>query len=173
MTKPSFSAIVDRELATLYRVARRLARRAEDAEDLVGTTLLLAAKAWERFDGAYPRSWLIRIMRNEYYHQYGKQKAAPMMVTEGFAEPSEEGFWQAIDWKLVGSEITAAIDALPDDFRMALVLCDVEEMSYQEVADALDVPIGTVRSRLFRARRLLRASLVNLGMNEQEEANHD
>jgi RNA polymerase sigma-70 factor (ECF subfamily) len=77
-------------------------------------------------------------------------------------EPSDDGFWEQVSWNAVGENILRELDKIPEEYRLAVALCDVEEMSYEEAAQALEVPVGTVRSRLFRGRRLLRAKLVHI-----------
>ena len=160
-TKPSFDAAARGELPVLYRVARRLAGSDADAEDLVGSALLQAARAWEGFDGRYVRSWLVQILRNEHLMLVRKRGRKPEVAFEEGHEPSDAGFWEAVAWGAVGDDILRELDRLPEEYRLAVALCDVEEMAYDEAALALGVPVGTVRSRLFRGRRLLRARLVH------------
>lgn len=158
--KPPFDAAVRGELTVLYRVARRLALNESDAEDLVGSTLLQAARAWDGFDGRYLRSWLVQILRNEHLGLLRRRGRRPEASLEEAVEPSDEGFWEAVSWRAVGDDLIRELDRVPEDYRMAVVLCDVEGMAYEEAAKAMGVPVGTVRSRLFRGRRLLRARLV-------------
>lgn len=159
--KPPFEEVARTELPVLYRVARRLARNDAEAEDLVGTTLLLAARAYDAFDGRHPRAWTIQILRNEFFGQARKRANRPETALDSVAEPSDEGFWREVEWRAVGGDLMRALDGLPEAYRLAVALCDVEEMSYNEVALAMEVPVGTVRSRLFRGRRLLRARLAD------------
>ena len=159
-TRPTFEAVLREELPVLYRVAKRLIRNDADAEDLVGSALLQAAKAWEGFDGRHVRSWLVQILRNEHLMLLRRRGRRPETAFEEGQEPSDEGFWEAVSWGAVGADLVRELDGLPEDFRMAVALCDVEEMAYDEAAIALGVPVGTIRSRLFRGRRLLRARLV-------------
>lgn len=145
----------------LYRVAKRLTGNAAEAEDLVGQTLLSAYGAWERFDGSHPRSWMIRILTNCHLKilRAGGGRAPSVEL-----DPERVGKepWHAIDWSLCGPQLMAEVDRLPQEFRLAVVLCDIEEMSYQEAADALEVAVGTLKSRLFRGRRTLRARLAGM-----------
>lgn len=158
--KPTFDAAVRGELAVMYRIAKRMARNEADAEDLVGSALLQAAKAWDAFDGRYLRSWLVQIMRNEHLMLLRKRGRKPEVAFGEDQEPSDEGFWEAVSWGAVGEDLMRELDRLPEEYRLAVALCDVEEMDYNEAAVALGVPVGTIRSRLFRGRRLLRARLV-------------
>lgn len=160
--KPTFDAAVRGELVVLYRVAKRLARNDADAEDLVGSALLKAAKAWEGFDGRFVRSWLVQILRNEHLMLLRQRGRKPEVAFEEGQEPSDEGFWEAVSWSAVGDDLVRELDRLPEEYRMAVALCDVEEMAYDEAARAMGVPVGTVRSRLFRGRKLLRARLVRI-----------
>jgi len=157
----AFEDVALAELPVLYRVARRLTLSDTDAEDLVGQALLLAARGWNSFDGAHPRSWLIRILKNEHLGMVRKKAGRTIEALEEVPEPLEEGFWEEISWRAVGSDILRELDRLPEEYRIAVALCDVEEMSYEEAATAMEVPVGTVRSRLFRGRRMLRARLVH------------
>ncbi len=158
----TFEEVVGKELATLYRVARRLTLNGPEAEDLVGQTLLNAAKAWSKFDGQYPRSWLLKILKNEHLGSLRKSAARPVTVSIGDRDAYDDGPWNAVDWQIVGSNIIEELDRLPEEYRLAVALCDVEEMSYEEAALAMSIPVGTVRSRLFRGRRILRNRLASL-----------
>lgn len=152
--------VVGAEIPVLYRVARRLTRNPQEAEDLVGQVLLRAARAWHTFDGRHPRSWMIHILKNEYYGLKRQEAKAPL------ASPIDD---HEIAWcgsvfsdvlgKIDAEQVMNAIDQLPEDFRLVVVLCDIEELSYEDTARSLEVPIGTVRSRLFRARKMLQHRL--------------
>ena len=145
----------------LYRVARRLAANPSEAEDLVGQTLLNAASAWSRFDGAYPRGWLIRILTNCHLRVLRERNSRPVPTgidpDRVVSEP-----WNAIDWGLCGAGLLEHVDRLPEEFRLAVYLCDVEGLSYDEAATGMDVPVGTLKSRLLRGRRELRRRLASM-----------
>lgn len=157
-----FERAVRPELAVLYRVARRMGCTQDQAEDLVQTTLLKAFQAWDKFDGRHLRSWLIRILRNEFLMVLRSSRSELSLDEPDAPEVQQAPFWGALSDKIDADEILAALTELPDIYRLAVQLCDVEQMSYEEVAQALDCPIGTVRSRLFRARALLRTRLAHL-----------
>ena len=158
--KQAYEKVAMAEMAVLYRVAKRLSRDASDAEDLVGQALLAGAKAWENFDGRYARSWLIKILTNEYLAMKRKRSVRPETVTLADTfDPPTDGLAQEVENRALTGELLKELDALPEEYRLAVALCDVEEMAYQEAADALGVPVGTVRSRLFRGRRILRDRL--------------
>jgi len=154
-------------LDVLYRVARRLTGDLSRAEDLVQDTMLKAFRAWDSFEaGTNARGWLLTILRNTFINEYRRSRRAPVTVDLDLAEahriyhtvaesdPEGEFFRQIVDERVV-----AAIDGLPDEFREVVVLSDVEDLPYAEIAKVLGLPIGTVKSRLFRARRHLQAEL--------------
>jgi RNA polymerase sigma-70 factor (ECF subfamily) len=154
-------------LDALYRVALRLTGNASDADDLVQETMLKAYRAWHQYQpGTNAKGWLLTILRHAFINEYRRRTRHPETVDidaiEPFAifdqgqddDPQERFFDQIVD-----DEVLKAIDELPEQFREAVVLSDVEGMSYEEVSRILEVPIGTVKSRLFRGRRLLQAKL--------------
>ncbi len=165
--KPEFEVVALAELPVLYRVAKRLTLSDADAEDLVGQALYLAAKAWTKFDGRHVRSWLIQILRNEHLTVIRKRSSRPETPIQDVVEPQEDGFWEEVAWRAVGQDLLREVDLLPEDYRMAITLCDVEEMPYDEAAEALGIPAPTLRTRLFRARRILRAKLAHLSPETQ------
>jgi RNA polymerase sigma-70 factor (ECF subfamily) len=161
-----FERSLKSELPVLFRVAKRLSRSNEMAEDLVGQTLLAAVKFQSSFDGRHFRSWLIKILRNEFNSLIRRELARPTVVLED-AEGETEDFWEEVNWRVDADTLMRELDQLSEEHRMIIQLCDVEELTYEEASDALDIPIGTVRSRLFRARARLRARC--LGQIQIEE----
>lgn len=157
--KPSFESTGQTELPLLYRVAKRMTLNATTAEDLVGQTLLQAAAAWDCFDGHYPRSWMIRIMQNIYRKERGKVASSfrHVPIDEANQEGSDDR--SNLEKRLLTLSIVEELDRIPNEYRLAITLCDMEEMSYEEASQALGVPVGTIRSRLFRGREMLRARL--------------
>jgi RNA polymerase sigma-70 factor, ECF subfamily len=168
MTNSATAATFEQEalphLDTLYRVALRLTGEPAAAEDLVQETMLRALKAWHSFQtGTNARAWLVTILRNQFINGWRSRRRAPAAVDfetipelPDVSDPDPEGrFFR----DLVDEEVLAAVDALPDDFREVLVLSDMEGLPYAEIAEALGVPVGTVKSRLFRARRILQGRL--------------
>lgn len=160
--KEPFSIVMNRELEMLYRVAKRMTRSAEDAEDVVSQTLVAAYQNWDRFDGRYPRGWFLRILRNEWLQIVRKRNLRQEVALDSVAEPEDNLFWKHVDKKLESETILDALESLPEEYRLAVTLCDVEQLNYEEAANALEVPVGTIRSRLFRGRKLLRTRLVSL-----------
>lgn len=161
---PDFETAIRPELPVLYRVAKRLVRNVEEAEDMVAQSVLNAFRGWQRFDGRHLRSWLIRILRNEFANRRRSEAAQieTMPLEDDIA--TVDAPWDAIVWRDHADRLLAELDTLPIEYRMAVHLCDVEELSYQEAADSMGVPLGTVRSRLFRGRAMIRSRLETAGV---------
>jgi RNA polymerase sigma-70 factor (ECF subfamily) len=163
-----FEAVALPHLDLLYRVARRYTRDAARAEDLVQDTVLKALTHWESFrPGSNVRAWLLTILRNTFVSGYRRSRREAVSVEpevldrvstrpEAADDPAGEFFARITDERILG-----AVEELPDDFREVVVLSDIEGMSYAEIAQALGVPVGTVKSRLFRARQRLQAELLD------------
>lgn len=154
----------------LYNYALRMTYNRDDAQDLVQETYLKAFRFWESYEkGTNIRAWLFRIMKNAYINRYRKEKKEPETVeyqeVENFYNVIRSGasentdLQEAVFSNLMEDDVANAIAALPEDFRTVIILCDIEELTYEEVAAFVDCPIGTVRSRLHRGRKLLRAQL--------------
>jgi RNA polymerase sigma-70 factor, ECF subfamily len=156
-------------LDVLYRVALRLTGNPSDADDLVQETMLKAYRAWDQYEkGTNAKAWLLTILRHAFINEYRRKVRHPETVDLDaiepfavFAEVQDDDPQGAFFDRIVDDEVLRAIDQLPEAFRETLVLSDVEGMSYQEIAQILEVPIGTVKSRLFRARQLLQGKLYN------------
>lgn len=156
----------------LYSAAMRMTRNPSDAEDLVQETILLAFKNFHQFrPGTNLKAWLFRILTNTFINSYRKRSKEPERVdlpdvedfyflteTRKTAEDSNDPEVQVLN-KFLHEDIMAAIDQLPEEFRMVVTLNAVEGFAYQEIAEILDIPIGTVRSRLYRGRKLLQKYL--------------
>lgn len=155
----------------LYASARRLTGAGDTADDLVQDTLLLAWQSWERFtEGTNLRGWLHRIQINLYITNYRRarreRKARDLAGEEGLAMMTLSDAQEAvtapdggIQRSGLGPKLREALDQLQPEFREVVVMADLGEMSYREIADALGCPMGTVMSRLHRARRSLARSL--------------
>jgi RNA polymerase sigma-70 factor (ECF subfamily) len=173
MAEPSTAAVraFDDEalphLDVLYRVALRLTGDSAQAEDLVQDTMLKAYRSWRQYrPGTNAKGWLLTILRNTFINAYRRRKLEPVAMDLEAIEP--HALYRAVEsadpegsffGRLVDEKVLEAVDALPPDFREVLVLSDIEGMPYAEIAAALELPVGTVKSRLFRARRLLQAQL--------------
>jgi RNA polymerase sigma-70 factor, ECF subfamily len=161
-------------LRELYAAALRLTRKPADAEDLVQEAYLRAYRGFARFEeGTNLRAWLHRILTNTFINAYRKRQREPQTVSEeevpdwylydklagGGAEPSAET--QVLE-SLPDEDVQDALAALPERFRMAVLLADVQGFSYKEIAEILDIPMGTVMSRLHRGRRALEKRLFDV-----------
>jgi RNA polymerase sigma-70 factor (ECF subfamily) len=160
-------------LDSLYNTAYRLARNSEDAEDLVQETYLKAYRSFDQFTpGTNLKAWMFKILKNAFINEYRRRQAVPQ--ESDFAEieenleshlrpdaagqikdPEQEALEGALD-----EDVQRALDELPPDYRMAVVLADLEGFSYKEIADILEIPVGTVMSRLYRGRKLLEEVLL-------------
>jgi RNA polymerase sigma-70 factor, ECF subfamily len=148
---------------TLYRFAVRLLySAAEDATDLVQETYLRAYRSFHQFKhGTDCKSWLHQIMYSIFVNQYRKKQREPETIVLNDLEKRFISATEVPERLAIHSEhVEGALKELSDDFRTAILLVDVEEFSYEEAAAAMNCPVGTVRSRLFRARKLLYISLV-------------
>jgi RNA polymerase sigma-70 factor (ECF subfamily) len=167
----AFARYVLPEVDVLLRVARSLTRRAADAEDLVQDTLLRAFHGIDGFDGAHPRAWLLTIMRNAHINRNRRRRPELLddqdAAFERLAATEERGA-QTPEGLVVGETfdkvVTDALAALPDRFRSVVTLVDVHGLSYAEAAEVLGIPVGTVMSRLHRARARMRQRLVAAGL---------
>lgn len=172
----TFEAEALPHLDAVYRFALRLTGSPSEAEDLVQDTFLRAYRAWDQYTlGTRAKSWLFTICRNAYLRQRERDVRRDERVAEAAqSEPEPElsvneapVFAGRADYdpegdffrSLVDDRVLLAIDGLPGEFREAVVLSDLQGLSYQEIADVLEVPLGTVKSRLFRGRKLLQEQL--------------
>jgi RNA polymerase sigma factor (sigma-70 family) len=144
----------------LYNVAYRLTGNDDDAYDLVQEALLRVRKGLETYQPGSMEGWLSRIVTNVFLDEVRRKRRRPVEVMPQDPErllPTAPGADEPTD--RLSDDVQAALRRLPEDFRTAVVLCDVVGLSYEEIADAISVPVGTVRSRIHRGRRLLRAAL--------------
>lgn len=167
-----FERQAEKVFPSVFGTALRLTRSREEAEDLAQEAMVRAFDAFDRFDGSNFKAWILRIVTNLYINKYRQRQRGPQVGSldeEGVLEPMSDGaeipdrvlFDQAL-----GSEVEEALAQIPVDFRMTVLLSDVEGMSYQEIADATGVPIGTVRSRLARGRSMMRKALEDYAIRE-------
>src|SRR3954463_7858137 len=161
-------------LDALYAVACKLTRNPSEAEDLVQDTLLKAMRARDQFHaGTNLKAWLFRILTNTFINKYRRGGLERSVLEGPDADPLVDGWVSASTMRhlrnpeeqalqpIVEGEVRRALEALPTDFKLAVILCDVEEFTYEEIAQIMGCPIGTVMSRLHRGRKLLQRSLYN------------
>jgi RNA polymerase sigma-70 factor, ECF subfamily len=161
----SFEALALPQVESVYRVARRLTRNEHEAEDLVQETYLKAFRAFARYEarefGIKP--WLLKILNNTFLNSRAREKKAPKATDQQTLDESQAAGIDAVlpelDYENLDEEVKHALDALSPEFRSVILLWATMEFSYQELAEILDVPIGTVMSRLHRARRQLATAL--------------
>jgi RNA polymerase sigma-70 factor, ECF subfamily len=174
-----FADLTMEYMGSLYSAALRMTRNPSDAEDLVQETYLKAYRAFGSFkEGTNLKAWLYRILTNTFINSYRARKRRPeqtdiddvedlylyrrlggLEAVNAGRSPEEEVLEHFTE-----AEVKAAVEALPEQFRMAVLLADVEGFSYKEIAEILDIPIGTVMSRLHRGRKALQKTLHGFGM---------
>lgn len=165
LQRARFEQLIVPEIPFLTRAARAMSRSTVQAEDLTQETLAKAFGAIDRFDGHYPRAWLARIARNTAINRDRRRSDALLpqgTVSEATASDggAEDPQTLVVD-RNPDTVLLKALEALPPSFRIVVQLVDVEARTYQETADTLRLPVGTVMSRLHRARRRLRAALTD------------
>ncbi len=166
-----FARYVQPHIPLLFATAHTLTRNPVDAEDLVQETLLRAYRAIDRFDGAYPKAWLLTILRNTNINR--AQKKRPYLFDDP-DDPAAEVPDTVTPEDLIvdpvfDHAVQAALDDLPPNFRSVIDLVDVNGLSYAEAADLLDIPVGTVMSRLHRGRRRIRSRLSAETLNNRPQ----
>ena len=172
MEVDSFAEEALSHMDAMYGVACRLTRNPTEAEDLVQDALVKAMRARDQFHaGTNLKAWMFRILTNTFINKYRRGGLERSVLDGPEADPLVDGWVSASTMRqlrdpeqialrpIVEGEVGRALDALPTEFKLAVVLCDVEEFSYEEIAEIMGCPIGTVMSRLHRGRKLLQKSL--------------
>ncbi|HEY3810544.1 MAG TPA: sigma-70 family RNA polymerase sigma factor [Acidimicrobiales bacterium] len=174
-----FAELAMEHMGSLYSAALRMTRNPSDAEDLVQETYLKAYRAFGSFkEGTNLKAWLYRILTNTFINSYRARKRRPEQTDIDDVEDlylyRRLGGLEAVSAgrsaeeevleHFTESDVKEAVEALPEQFRLAVLLADVEGFSYKEIADILDIPIGTVMSRLHRGRKALQKTLHEFGM---------
>lgn len=169
---PEFEESVLAHIDMLYAVALKLTRNVADAQDLTQNTLVKALRFHDKFqEGTYIKAWLLTILRNTFINEYRRRVRRPSLVELSGAEPAADTspdpevryepseISRSTLFELLDDEVKAAILSLPDDFRQAVIMADLEDLSYKDIAERMGCPMGTVMSRLYRGRKLLREKL--------------
>ncbi|MDP1677514.1 MAG: sigma-70 family RNA polymerase sigma factor [Bacteroidota bacterium] len=180
---PIFSAIIQQDprhkdfeqqtlphMEILYNYALRMTGNTEDAKDLLQETFLKAFRFWDKFEqGTNLRAWLFRIMKNTYINVYRKEVKEPDKVDYNDIENyydlirdqngDDNNLQTKIFSQLLDDDVSNALESLPEEFRTVVILCDIEGLTYEEIAEFSQIPVGTVRSRLHRGRKLLYTKL--------------
>jgi RNA polymerase sigma-70 factor (ECF subfamily) len=163
-----FERMAEDSFASVYGTALRLTRDADDANDLAQEAVIRAYEAFDRFDGRNFRAWIVRITVNLFINKYRKRvrEGTPASLDDEDhpvvpIAPGEEAPDRMLLDGMLGEEVEAALARVPEVFRTAVVLSDLEGMSYEEIAEATESPIGTVRSRIARGRAMLRRELMD------------
>ena len=167
-----FDILLRENLNGMFSLALRMTRNQLDAEDLIQDTALKAFRYFHKFDrGSNFRAWIYRILTNNFINFYRKNQKQPTQIEiENVSfklKQDGEGFWNRLNDRnngfdyddLFDDEINAAIDKLPEEYRIVLLLADVEGLSYKEISEVIEHPLGTVMSRLHRGRKMLQRSL--------------
>jgi len=166
---------------SLYNFAYHLTYNEEDANDLVQETFLKGYRFISSYEkGTNAKAWLFKILKNAFINEYRKKSKRPKQVDfediVSYHDKDDASYIGAVDLRLdiyqdmLGDEVTIALNNLPVDFKTVVLLCDIEGFTYEEISKIVDIPIGTVRSRLHRARNMLKDKLKeyaqNLGFKE-------
>jgi len=166
-------------LDSLYGYAMHLSRNPADAEDLVQETYIKALKNHHRYKaGTNCRAWMFRIMTNTFFNIQRAKKRRPMVEADALPDielqvaehHQASGIYRPIEEQILDGVISThmqeALDSLPEDFRTVLLLADLEDFSYKEIAEVMECPVGTVMSRLYRARRQMQRKLLDHAVSE-------
>lgn len=171
----AFESVALVHLDELYATALRYTKNDKDAEDLVQETFLKAYTNFHRYErGTNCRAWLFTILTNTFINKFRRKKKEREILNAEDLRPIEQNFFnrekaefyqnpeRGIVHKTFSEDIKVALSALPEEFRTVVILADLNDFSYKEIAHILDVPVGTVMSRLFRGRKMMRRHLVDI-----------
>lgn len=158
------------QMNALYSFARHLTGNADDADDLLQDTFLKAFRFWDKYEkGTNIRAWLFRIMKNSYINRYRKVTKEPELIDFNEIQEfytrlqdttsNDHDLAKKMFGGLFDDEVAKALDDLLPDFKTVVILCDIEGYTYEEIAEFVDIPVGTVRSRLHRGRKMLQSKL--------------
>jgi RNA polymerase sigma-70 factor, ECF subfamily len=173
-----FESVALPHIDSLYATGLRMTRDPREAEDLVQDTMLAAYRFFDRFEpGTNCKAWLFKILTNTFINKYRKRvrerevrdvastEDTPSLMSEDVAHASRDPEGKIVS-ALLSDDVKRALEAVPHDYRMAVILCDLEDFSYKEIAEIMDCPVGTVMSRLHRGRRMLQKTLRDYAVKE-------
>ncbi len=176
--KERFEKVALTHIDSMYNLSLSFTRNEDTAKDLVQETFFKAYKFFHQFqEGTSIKAWLYKILKNTYINYYRKRVREPEIVNYETVEPfidlikddnndianlEENNLFK----KFLSDEVTSALNELPDDFKIVVLLSDLEGFSYKEIADVMNCPVGTVRSRLSRGRRMLQKYLLDYALKE-------
>lgn len=174
-----FGALIEQHMDGMYRVAMGYTRDPAQAEDLVHDTVVRALRFRERFElGTNFKAWIYTVLTHTFIHRYRRSKrereilegsssvdVARNLRSENEMEQARAPEHAFFD-RLLSDDVVSALDGLPEEFREVVVLCDIEGLSYKEIADVVGRPVGTVMSRLYRGRRMLEGKLTSLAVEQ-------
>lgn len=172
LERKQFEALALEHLDMLYRVAKRMTRDSHRAEDLVQETYLRAFRSAAEFDlqSFGIRPWLIRILHNLHVSKGQRERRQPVLIDDDqlvdSASTSGSGPQPSSTWDGMDQQLKRAFETLPEEYRTVMQLWAIEELSYKEISDALEIPLGTVMSRLHRARQRLSEQLKDFAVRE-------
>jgi len=176
-SRADFEHEVMPHLQSLYSVALRMTRSESDAEDLVQDAVLRAYRFWGGFEaGSNCRAWLLRILTNVFRNRYRERAREKEILAEAETSATNVGQFHAAPPRdaesalfghMLSRDVEAALATLPPEFRLPVILADLEDLSYREIADIMECPAGTVMSRLFRGRRMLQKQLADYAAQPQ------
>lgn len=172
-----FQSLIEQHLDGMFRVALRYTRDKALAEDLVHDTVVRALRFQDKFErGTNFKAWIYTVLTHTFIHRYRRQKrereilegatqedVASQLRSEASRELAAHPEAAYVE-HMLSDDVVKALDALPEDFRTVVVLCDLEGLAYKDIAEAVDVPVGTVMSRLYRGRRLLEQKLAGVAV---------
>ncbi len=178
-TRTNFDALYQSEMiphmSLLYNYALRLTNNVDDAKDLIQDTYLKAYRFIDKYErDTNAKAWLFRILKNSFINNYRKSSRTPQQVeyneVEDYGELIKDNYAPSTDLRrdlfdnVLGDDVMKAMGSLNEEFRTIIILSDIEEMTYEEIAEILDIPLGTVRSRLHRARKVMQEKLYSFAV---------
>lgn len=175
--KADFEREVMPHLQALHSVALRMTHSEGDAEDLVQDTVLRAYRFWNGYEpGSNCKGWLLRILTNLFHNRYRERNREAEILAEAESTTANLGQFQgqpsrdaesALFGRMLSRDVENALQELPAEFRLPVILADLEDLSYKEIADIMECPAGTVMSRLYRGRRMLQKRLLAYQINPE------